>query len=195
MKKIRIIIFGVFALAVIVFLIYGISTHEEPGFIEEAPTWSRSDFPLDVRAVMHTTGESVRDSEVRAAMNLANDRLGFIAFQWADEREDPEVIVTLQAPSEPGFQDPGGDSSIVAIGGHANQCLIVQSNTAGAGDLTIKVLYHELGHCLTLQHDCFFPSIMCGGSCCTLSPTPDRQIPEWITDYDRSIIRERWAPQ
>lgn len=152
-------------------------------------------------------------SAIDTAMSRFNERAGFTVFSWAPGEEDGEVEITLNVPVEsrwtqasfapapdtftPWSHDdhPGGNSYQYRVpsGLRLNHtCGIHTMNIAGAGDLEVLVIYHELGHCLLLDHDDFQQSIMCGGARCTLAPTPDGVIPPWLDDFDRDLVRRTY---
>lgn len=203
----------VVVIALLVFLIVRAETTkgtdaspEGPSLMADWPRWDRWDFPLRVAAHDHATGAPVVDGELGEAIDRINTRLGFEAYRYENEAAPPDVLVTIRAPSEPGDLDPGGDATFDSVdlpdgGRRMAACLVRQSNTAGAGDLTILVFEHELGHCLGLAHDSFPQSIMCGrdpadgGDDCTLRQTPDRTIPPWISDHDRATLRGLYGPR
>jgi len=60
-----------------------------------------------------------------------------------------------------------------------------------AGELLNLTIHHELGHCLGLAHDDFEQSIMRREQ----SPTPWGQLPPWISDDDRALVRSLYAPR
>ena len=179
---------------------------DEAGFQEGGPQWERSDFPLGVCVHTYRSNERLEPTDddiatVGEALSRANGRLADIPFgsPWtfdmveADER--PCLInVTVGVPTEQGWLDPGGDSQIASAGDRAQRCDVVTANTGGAGDLTVQVIYHELGHCLGLSH-----VEQRNESNNLMQPeteaTPDGQIPDWFSDYHRRIIRERYGPE
>lgn len=153
---------------------------------------------------------------IDTAMSRFNERAGFTVFTWADGMDDGEVEITLNVPVEsrwtqqsmspndsgnfaPWLHDdhPGGNSYQyrVSFGLRLDHtCGIHVMNVEGAGDLEVLVIYHELGHCLLLDHDDFQESIMCGGPRCTLAPTPEGVIPPWLDDSDRDLVRRTYHP-
>lgn len=188
--KFMMIIFGVVLVAAAALIIYGVATHEEPGLMAEAPRWSRDQFPL--RACPHAYVDDPHAhvaamNAVDRAVYATNARLGFDAFvpEYTGERCD--VRVTLGVPAEPGWMDPGGDALLTAGTGGVS-CDVRTSNVHG--ELLDLTLQHELGHCLGLDHDDYEQSIMRP----VQRETPDRQLPPWITDHDRELLRGLYAP-
>jgi hypothetical protein len=166
-------------------LIYGISTHSEPGMMDVTPEWDRSDFPLKVcaRSYAESMPASLDAIEVVGdAVQVTNTRLGFMALINSNVCEDIEVVVG--APAEHGWTDPGGNATISP--GH---CVVQVVNDHG--ELRDLATQHELGHCLGLAHDDFEVSIMRR----TQSPTRSGQIPPWITDSDRNLLRTNFGPR
>lgn len=189
-KWVMIGLFIAIALAAIALLVVGITTHEEPGLIEGVPQWERSDFPLRVCPSTYPDLIPTPDHSetVWTTVEWINTRLGFRAFRIVGT--DCDVTVVIDAPIEPGWRDPGGHSQIVHTGSHAERCEVTVGGTAGAEDLTLLVVYHELGHCLGLAHDDFRLSIMYP----VQEPTPDMTLPPWFSDYDRRLLRELYGP-
>lgn len=177
----------------------GVATHEEPGLIEGVPQWDRDDFPLDW-SVGRYTAEGTREAvgadrdAAEEAVSRVNARLGFAVLVPVREGHHSRVNIDLGVPSEPGWMDPGGDSRLrneTMVGRPRLVCDVRTSNTGGAADLTVLVLYHEIGHCLGLAHDDYELSIMRP----TQRPTPDRVIPPWFSDSDRALLRGLYAPR
>lgn len=182
----------VFAVAVAVTLAVGVATHDEPGFMPDAPQWERSDFPLRVCGKRYTAeGPAPLDGSQSRTLGYVtrkiNARLNFAALEDADDR--CEIDVTLNAPPADDWRDGGGDAQLVSTDGKAKGCLIRVGNVP-SDDLRAMVIEHEIGHCLGLAHDDFELSIMRP----VQSATRNRTIPPWITDFDRKLLRERYAP-
>jgi predicted Zn-dependent protease len=70
--------------------------------------------------------------------------------------------------------------------GEASRCEL-RTSTTGDTSMLWASLYHGLGHCLGLGHDDFALSIMR-----PLQVYDGKSMP-WITDRDRSAIRNRYA--
>ena len=206
-----VVVGGVLVVGVIVLLALAIPKGsplhlEDAGFQEGAPQWERVDFPLAVCVgTYHANGRlEPTDADVATvgeALSRANSRLADIPFgsPWAFEMVEADeapcfIDIHVGVPVEEGWLDPGGDSQIAHVGGRAQRCDVVTANTGGAGDLTVQVIYHELGHCLGLRHaeqrndsnNLMQP---------TTEATPSGQIPDWFSDHDRRIIRERYGPE
>lgn len=175
-----------FAVLVAVLVVFGVLYTREPGLIDQVPQWKVGDFPLRLCATTYPNSSlsSTHKSAVQTTISWINKRLGGEYFTYVKEKCTVEV--QLDAPIESGWRDPGGHSALQHSGAVATKCLVETGGTAGAGDLTLLVLYHELGHCLGLAHDESASSIM--------SPvqveTPDGAFPPWFSDADRSLIRK-----
>lgn len=204
MKKrnlITIIGAGILFVLCLVAVVWAVFTAKEPGFIEDAPQWEPSDFPLTVcaqtyRSTTEFALETFHREAVEEAISRANSRLGDLPFgtgDWAFHYVGAvgtgcRITVVLSVPVGRGWLDAGGHSEIVHRAGRAEKCNIVTANTGGAGDLTVQVIYHELGHCLGLAHDAQGVSIMQP----LTEQTPSGQIPDWFSDFDREIVRDRY---
>ncbi|MGD9749443.1 MAG: matrixin family metalloprotease, partial [Acidimicrobiia bacterium] len=169
--------------AAAVFLVIGITTHEEPTFRSDAIQWAPEDFPLEVCA-SDRRGQ-LDDGPIRYVVQTVNQRLDMAALAYVGASEGCDVVITMGVPAEPGWMDPGGEARW-RPGGRV--CYVSVSNVHG--EMVTLVLYHELGHCLGLDHDDYDQSIMRP----VQRETPDRAIPPWISDADRAAIRARYLP-
>jgi hypothetical protein len=174
-----IIVLSIAALAAVIF---GVTTHREPGFMEQTPEWTPGDFPLDV-CVRSYASERVLRSDAEAAdytISVINGRLGFEAYR-STNAATCRVLLTMGAPAEMDWQEPGGSATIRRGG-----CDIETANVIG--EVRTMTVYHELGHCLGLAHDDFELSIMRR----TQTESSDGTMPPWFTDHDRSLIRSTY---
>lgn len=176
--KFAVIVFVVLAVLAVAGVIYGVSTHSELGLMDDAPRWDH--MPLRVTVVAYAGAST---EAVATAQDVLNRRLGFEAFVAGDGREEYDVQVTLGVPSEPGWVDSGGNAWFSTSGSHP-VCVVSTSNT-GTAELEQLTLQHELGHCLGLAHDNFEQSIMRR----VQTPTPLRELPPWISDSDKGLLR------
>lgn len=190
--KFMAIIIALLTAVVIGLIIFGVTTHTEAGLMANWPRWQRSDFPLAVCGSSYRADglAPLSDSDRRTledVENTINDRLGFAVYRPAVEpsprHERCRVDVVIGAPSDPGYMDPGGNAQM-----SGGVCIV---NTVNSGPLTDLVLEHELGHCLGLDHDDYESSIMRR----VQTPVPDGSYPPRISDSDRQLLRELYAPQ
>lgn len=188
--KFMAVIIAVLTAVSIAGVIYGVATHEEPGFMAETPRWEREDFPIELCVhtygmdYLETDGNPVAPAHVDNAsyvVGLINTRLGFTAYELSGG-DACEAILTYDTPVEAGWQDPGGTAEI-----SERYCTVDVSNVHG--ELQTLVVYHELGHCLGLAHDDFSTSIMRR----VQVMTPRGAMPPWITDYDRGLLRAAYV--
>lgn len=189
--------FGVFlfiAIAAIVGIVFGVTTHQEPGFMPEGPMWvsPRTRPPsLCVRTYGMTSDDEspmALGSDVRVAewtVSGINTRLGFEMYRMGEE--PCEVTVTFGAPVQQGWQDPGGTATL----NRSRETCEVDLANVPTDEMRRSVLEHELGHCLGLAHDEEETSIMRR----VQRPTPDGQFPPRISDSDRDTVRNVYNGQ
>lgn len=186
--------FVVLTVVVVVSLVYGITTHTEPGFLPDVPRWERTDFPLGVCASSYANAERMEGDDFEAlnhAISTTNERLGFHALERARNCTPslpPQVVVTIGVPHESDWGDMAGSAEIAHREGHAYQCAVITTNVFG--EMLSLVLQHEFGHCFGLAHDDFNLSIMRP----VQGETPDGAFPPRITDSDRELLRETYGP-
>lgn len=172
-------------------VIYGVVTHEEPT-VYDSGQWDRESFPLTVSVERYTSEGNEGaggDNTVSNVISTVNSRLDFDAYQWAPDGEEADVVIVIGVPFEEGWEHPGGNFVLSGSGSTYTRCAVLTSNT-GTTEMLWLTLYHELGHCLGLEHDYYERSIMYEKQ----APTLDRQLPPWISDHDRAKLRELYAP-
>lgn len=201
--KFMAIIVGVLCVVSLAGVIYGVATHEEPGFdpsmtfIADDVAHGRTRAPIDTCVSSYTSededGIGTPTSEhlgmVRSAGGIINQRVGFELLnvgpinRVGDIRPvDCMIMVNVGVPQDVERDEGGG----WAYRCHDSCCVDI-SNT-GTSELASLVIQHELGHCLGLAHDDWEGSIMRR----TQSETPDREFPPRITDSDRDLLREAY---
>jgi hypothetical protein len=181
-----VVLLVVLCIAAIAGVIYGVTTHTEPGIDPRAIAWDRDRFPLAICPDTYVDGDrSEAILATQAALEVTNDRLDFEALALSLGAGRCDITVTIGVPAEPGWMDPGGDATWT----HGPLCAIRTSNT-GTTEILGLVLQHEIGHCLGLAHDDWEGSIMRR----VQTETPDRSFPPRITDTDRETLRALYAP-
>jgi hypothetical protein len=150
--------------------------------MDGAPQWAASSFPLRVCSQRHAGDEPI--AVTASVIGVMNGRLGFAALQEA--QDDCDVRVTVGVPAEQGWMDPGGDA-LLSDGSGGVSCDVRTSNVMG--ELLNLTIHHELGHCLGLAHDDFEQSVMRREQ----SLTPWGELPPWISDADRALLRGLYA--
>ena len=173
---------------------YGVLTHEEPGFKNPSMAWDKAKFPLPIAAGTYSSeGDTDLTKEHRAtlkhSMDSLNRRAGFKVVRWAKEGERGLIRMSLGGPTDETWESPGGHYVLHGNGATKEwlSCTVQTANT-GTLELLYLVLYHEMGHCLGLDHDDYKASIMhptlaMGG---TFSP--------WISDFDKGLLFKTYAP-
>lgn len=183
--------FGVLLVGAIVGVIYGVATHEEEGFMSPERSWDHT--PLTVSCRGYTPEDTGSCILAIRVVDLVNMRLGFDMVEWTTKGTG-DIMVVMRAPVVVGGEErnaPGGHASVAYTGTTYTRCDVRTMNVGGAGDLEKMVLYHEFGHCLGLDHDDVGVR-----SNNIMKPvqrrTPDGVIHPWISDSDRSLLRERY---
>lgn len=187
--KFMALIVAVLAVVAIAGVIFGVATHEEPGLSNPEARWDHA--PLTVRCTGYSEGFEGCDA-VLSAMDTLNARLGFSMLS-ATTDDEADIVVVARAPVEIGHDTCGAPGECFELTGSANiyqHCDIRTMNVVGVGDLEWLVSYHGLGHCIGLAHDDFELSIMRP----VQSATPDGSLPPWLSDHDRRLLRDLYAP-
>jgi len=191
---------AVLVLLAVVLLVVGVLTRDEPGLKYPEASWSKEAFPLlvEVDAYAGVSPEEVKKARtaVSEAVKITNDQLGFEAFKVVGLVAHSHVFVQIGVPQQVG-QEPIDGVIVESAGGaallsgeenqgakHWTGCFVQTSNTV---DLLEQVLRHELGHCLGLAHDEHQGSIM-------YPVQRGHNFLPSITDHDREILRNRYAP-
>jgi hypothetical protein len=193
--KFMAIIVGLLTVAAIAGVIYGVTTHTEPGLMAGTPGFGSRDVPINVCPggyVPDIEGTERAFSAAQDAVNTINQRLGLTVLQVSGPHGDGPcgITVLVGVPSEHsaghGVVDSGGAA---VFDNGSRHCAVTTTNT-GTDELLGLVLQHELGHCLGLAHDDYELSIMRP----VQSPTPDGAFPPRISDSDRELLRRVFSP-
>lgn len=195
---VMIVAVAVLSAAALAGVIYGVTTHEEPGFVADMePTtepgmtsgrWTAEDPPLWIcpRAyAANPLSDADAEAVARNAARVFNDRLGTVLFMVTDLPPDScDITMTVGVPSEEGWTEPGGTAEFEDA---SRQCYVLISNVHG--EVRHLIATHELGHCLGLVHDTWTGSIMRP----VQVETPTGEWPPRITDFDRDLLIERYV--
>lgn len=189
--KFAMIVFAVLCVAAIGGVIYGVTTHEEAGLMENVrPVWERRPAPVGVCVLSYGQALATQEDAGHASgvVSEINARLGLDVFEMVDEGTRCVVPVTYGVPVENNAAtqiDPGGSATL-----SDTMCSVELYNVTG--ELKSLVLMHELGHCLGLAHDTTnAASIMRP----VQRETQEGQYPPRISDFDRALLRELIADQ
>lgn len=197
---IMIVVAAVLAVGAIVGVIYGVTTHTEPGLLtvcwnldgtaDYTPgcsgsselRWDRDRIPLVVDAPPDS-------DEVTEAVSIVNDQIGCEVLRLHPGAGlTADVNVALDQPLEVGAtQEPGGSARHLR-GASGRMFAVVETTNVTNPTLKTRVLVHEFGHVLGLAHDPFQSSIM--------YPTqPDSEEPDFVrfTDSDQALLNSMYC--
>ena len=183
---------GVLLLAIIG-IVYSASTHTEPGLMRacwhsgtdidyhcaagDELTWDRRLIPLSV----------VTDGalpETQTAIDLVNSQVGCDLLEYAGDNDPlPDVSITAESSMSYGTTRSGSTWHVRDARG-----MRARIDLYNTGDLTLRVIVHELGHALGLDHDTFTGSIMYPRQ----TDTRGMQFIR-ISDADRQTLRELYC--
>ncbi len=183
------IVGAVLAVSAGVGVIVGVMLHSEPGLDPELPRWEAHEIPLALCVHSYGSDHTTQTHIERAqyVVGVINERLGFVVYEMSGDA-DCDVVLTFGMPSETTpmegrVVEPGGGAYV-----RGDVCYAETVNVHG--EVEQLVVQHELLHCLGLGHDDFETSIMRP----VQSETPMRTLPPWISDDDRALLRELYAP-
>jgi len=177
------ILFSALVVAAVVGVAYGWLTHEEPGFMDEAPVWSAMPLTVCPGAYAPHDAETqlVCEGATEGAVATINTRLGFRAYRveplTASRTCEVELVCGYPADRA---NELGGSAHL-----EPSRCDVRIVNVRG--ELQALAIEHELGHCLGLADDgdANPQSIMRSKQVAT----PHGELPPWISDHDREILR------
>jgi len=188
-KILYVTLFAIFAVSVTAAVIAGVVQHEEDGFAHPGRSWDHAPLTVACRGYVPTEDEACETAQ--SVVATINTRLGFPMLQWNDSPGSEDIDIAMRAPIEVGGDhrdSAGGHFELSGSGDTYTHCNIWTMNVSGPDDLEWLVLYHELGHCLGLDHDDYGLSIMHPAQ----QRTRDGGIPPWFSDWDRRLLRERY---
>jgi len=175
-----------------VLVIVGVTTHTEPGFVAPQNSWDHIGLTVGCRVYPDVDPEDPECGAVQHAVGVINSRLGFTMMRYVTEATAAaDVTVTLGVPQDATgqTQHAGGFTVLEGSGTTYTHCEVTTTNT-GTSEMRGLVLEHELGcHCLGLEHDDYESSI-CRA---VQSSTPDRAFPPRLSDFDRTLLRGKYA--
>lgn len=196
---IMIVVAAVLAVGAVVGVIYGVTTHTEPGLLRvcwnldgtadysaqcATPSdlrWDRNRIPLIVDAPPDS-------DEVTEAVSIVNDQIGCEVLRLRPGAGlTADVNIALDQPLLVGSEEPGG-STRHSRGESGRMFATVETTNVTNPTLKTRVLVHEFGHVLGLAHDPFEASIM--------FPTqPDSEEPDFIrfTDADQATLNQLYC--
>lgn len=200
------VVLGLLAIVALVLVIVGVTTHTEAGLLTACPhgddrldyagdcdevRWNRDQFPLRVYASTTNPHPPTPPEEAaQSVISIVNTRLGFSALQWEPDRGMSDINVNIGISQELGWMRDANGVASHFVGPNGNLGCNVATWNTGTSLLLSRTLHHEIGHALGLAHDDFESSIMYP----TLSSRNSSVYPPRITDHDRSLLRELYAP-
>jgi len=174
-------------------LVYGITTHSEPGLMRvcwrggsvssyrcrlgEDLVWDRSQVPVSV-ATDGLIGET------QTSIDLINSQVGCDILEYVGDNDpSPDVTVISEAAMSPGTGRGGATVHVRDASG-----MRARIELYAVGDMATRVIVHELGHTLGLDHDSDRSSIMYPRQ----TESSDLQF-IMLTQSDRQTLRELYC--
>lgn len=187
-----------------VLLVWGLTHDDEPGLMPTAPQWERRQFPLRVYVNGNEADAAeTRDDRALAAsvIHIVNSRLGFEAFRLLAEHDGHEFdvfIIPHEGGRDEGCPPEGGQTRFGYVApsgeypeGDGASVTIALCNVPLA-ELRTLALEHEFGHTLGLAHD---PDNEQSIMQPVLHETRTGDFPPHISDHDRALLRDLYAPR
>lgn len=187
-------------------VMYGVLTHDEATFDEQAAPWAQVDIPLSVTCEGHTQESNERCSVIDRLVGDINSRVGFEILTIYLEMDIPgkvhyrlgvpqNVLSTIRVDgqdSEGNLYHAGENTALWSHNGRATYCEVRTSNTGDDTTLWV-VAYHGTGHCLGLAHDPsdYRRSIMRELQPASLDAYRPDSLPQF-TDSDVRALRTRY---
>ena len=151
-------------------------SHNENGFVDSSLRWADTPIPVSCREIREGGC-----SELRDAVATWNRQIGHDLFEM---RDDAVIRVTVGvAYDAQEWDSPGGQFRLHRQGSTFTSCDIETSNTGQTAVLS-RVLMHELGHCMGLEHDGWSGSVM--------FPVQSPNAYPHVSDHDQTLIRNEY---
>jgi hypothetical protein len=178
-------------LATLVFLVIPTHNHVEGpadrGWLGYEPTFDRSRLPLHVCA--HEYGASPIPTVsaealqvLQAATKRVNRQLGGNRELFLVSEDGCDVFMLLGAPMDDRAPSAVGLQWFESMGGEP--ICMISTHTEMSRAVHSRVISHELGHCIGLEHDAIPLSIM--------YPSVVRNVPQVFTKADRIRVVARY---
>jgi hypothetical protein len=202
-RNIVVIVVGVvLSVAALVGVIFGVTTHTEPGLMSVCwnldgtadyshPCANPSDLRWENSRIPLVVDGPAESSELREAVSIVNDQIGCQVLRLSPGAGlTADVNVALDQPALVGVDNEGGSCRHLR-GASGRMFAVVETINVTDPTSKTRVLVHEFGHALGLAHDPFESSIM--------YPTQPAQgsDPDFIrfTDSDMHMLHDMYCVQ